>query len=243
VHPMRHGYTNDTRGDNAVVIKQYVGPAAAARHDRERSMLQRLHGALPVPTIIDSTPDLAPHRALDGALDRVPDDGRSLWMSHLGGVHGQELIDDGRARSVLRSCGVMLRHMQSVPVSLVLPDVDHAPGAVLVHGDYGPNNMLFDPRTVVVTGLLDWEWAHVGGAIEDVAWCEWIVRMHHPGEADALNELFDAYGERPPWSERQTEMIRRCQELADIPRPQSDPSDMAIELWRQRVRVTESWLE
>jgi Phosphotransferase enzyme family len=173
---MRHGYTNDTRGDDAVVIKRHVGPGAAARRDRERSMLQRLQGVLPVPTIIDSAldlpphlaPRLAPHRALDGASD----DGRSLRMSHLDGVHGQELIDDGRGRSVLRSRGVMLRQLQSIPVSLVLPEADHAAGAVLVHGDYGPNNMLFDPCTVVVTGLLDWEWAHAGGPIEDLAWCE-----------------------------------------------------------------------
>jgi hypothetical protein len=60
---MRHGYTNDTRGDGAVVIKQYVGPAAAGRYERERSMLQRLEGALPVATIIDSQPDVAPHPA------------------------------------------------------------------------------------------------------------------------------------------------------------------------------------
>lgn len=240
---MRHGYTNDTRGDGAVVIKRYVGPAAAARHDRERSMLQRLRGALPVATIIDSQPDLAPHRMLDSALDPVSDDGRCLRMSHLDGVHGQELIDDGRAGSVLRSCGVMLRQIQSISVSLVLPETDHVPGAVLVHGDYGPNNMLFDPRTVVVTGLLDWEWAHVGGPIEDLAWCEWIVRMHHPGHAHALSELFEAYGERPPWSERQTEMIRRCQEFVDMLRPPSGASDMAAERWRQRARLTESWSE
>jgi aminoglycoside phosphotransferase (APT) family kinase protein len=137
----------------------------------------------------------------------------------------------------------MLRQLQSIPVSLVLPEADHAAGAVLVHGDYGPNNMLFDPCTVVVTGLLDWEWAHAGGPIEDLAWCEWIVRMHHPGHAYALNELFEAYRERPPWSKRHTEMIRRCQELADIPRPPSDASDTAVEHWRERVRVTESWAE
>jgi hypothetical protein len=119
---MRHGYTNDTRGDGAVVIKRYVGLAAAARHDRERSILQRLRGALPVAAIIDSTPDLAPHRVLDSAVDSAVDsapdpvsvDGRCLRMSHLDGVHGQELIDDGRARSVLWSCGVMLRQTSQV---------------------------------------------------------------------------------------------------------------------------------
>lgn len=227
---MRHGYTNDTRSDGAVVVKRYVGPAAVARHDRERSMLERLHGVLPVATIIESslTSD---------------DDACCLQMSHLDGVHGQELIDDGRVRPVLRSCGEMLRRLQSIPLSVVFPDADHAGGGVLVHGDYGPNNILFDRRTVVVKGLVDWEWAHPGRPIEDLAWCEWIVRMHHPGDAHALDELFEAYGDRPPWSERRAEMVRRCQELLDMLRTLGDASGIAVERWRQRVRTTETWAE
>ncbi len=47
-----------------------------------------------------------------------------------------------------------------------------APGpperAVLVHGDLGPGNVLHDSRRV--TGLCDWELAHVGDPMEDLAW-------------------------------------------------------------------------
>ena len=47
-----------------------------------------------------------------------------------------------------------------------------APGpperAVLVHGDLGPGNVLHDGRAV--TGLCDWELAHVGDPMEDLAW-------------------------------------------------------------------------
>ncbi len=47
-----------------------------------------------------------------------------------------------------------------------------APGpperAVLVHGDLGPGNVLHDGHTV--TGLCDWELAHVGDPMEDLAW-------------------------------------------------------------------------
>ncbi len=47
-----------------------------------------------------------------------------------------------------------------------------APGpperAVLVHGDLGPGNVLHDGRQV--TGLCDWELAHVGDPMEDLAW-------------------------------------------------------------------------
>ena len=72
--------------------------------------------------------------------------------------------------------------------------------AVLVHGDYGPNNVLLDPVGHQVTAIVDWEWAHAGDPVEDLAWCEWIVRMHHPEHIAAIDALFDAYGFRPAWS-------------------------------------------
>jgi hypothetical protein len=236
---MPHGYTNDTRGDGASVVKRYLGSDASARQNRERTMLERLRGVLPVASIIPDAPD-----AVYVTSQLTPSgEGCSLRMSHLEGVHGQELIDAGLAGAVLRSCGATLRQLQSIPLSLAAPDVDHLSGTVLVHGDYGPNNMLFDPRTVVVTGLLDWEWAHVGGSIEDLAWCEWIVRMHHPGHVDALHKLFEAYGDQPPWWARRAAMVRRCQEMVDVFRSLGDAGDMAAELRRQRVRVTEGWSE
>ena len=40
--------------------------------------------------------------------------------------------------------------------------------AVLVHGDLGPGNVLHDGQRV--TGLCDWELAHVGDPMEDLAW-------------------------------------------------------------------------
>ena len=40
--------------------------------------------------------------------------------------------------------------------------------AVIVHGDAGPGNFLF--RDGKVTALLDWELAHLGDPIEDLAW-------------------------------------------------------------------------
>lgn len=47
-----------------------------------------------------------------------------------------------------------------------------APGpperAVLVHGDLGPGNVLHDGSRV--TGMCDWELAHVGDPMEDLAW-------------------------------------------------------------------------
>lgn len=47
-----------------------------------------------------------------------------------------------------------------------LPDPDGAP--VLVHGDAGPGNFLFENGHL--TALLDWELAHPGDPMEDLAW-------------------------------------------------------------------------
>jgi aminoglycoside phosphotransferase (APT) family kinase protein len=50
----------------------------------------------------------------------------------------------------------------------------------------GPNNVLFDLGTMAVTALLDWEFSGIGEAIDDIAWCEWIVRVHHPDAVSAM---------------------------------------------------------
>jgi aminoglycoside phosphotransferase (APT) family kinase protein len=38
----------------------------------------------------------------------------------------------------------------------------------LVHSDANPKNMLVDPETLTVTGLLDWEFAHSGHPFTDL---------------------------------------------------------------------------
>jgi Phosphotransferase enzyme family len=56
------------------------------------------------------------------------------------------------------------------------------------HGDFGPNNILLDPATFTVTAVLDWERAGPRpDPVDDLAWCEWIVRIHHPGDAAAVH--------------------------------------------------------
>jgi aminoglycoside phosphotransferase (APT) family kinase protein len=39
---------------------------------------------------------------------------------------------------------------------------------VLVHSDFNPKNLLVDPRSLQVTGLLDWEFAHAGHPFTDL---------------------------------------------------------------------------
>lgn len=209
MQPLRHGYTNDTRGDGAVVVKRFTGPDAPARWATERDMLELLAGRLPVPVLLAAPTG-------------------ELHLGHLAGAHGQELIDAGHAGPVLRSCGAMLHRLA---------------GADVTHGDYGPNNILFDPATAEITGILDWEWAHRGsGTVDDLAWCEWIVRTHHPDEAGALTELFAGYGSRPPWPERQAAMLARCRRMLALRRTLG-AADPGHARWARFITTTTGWAE
>ena len=233
--PLAHGYTNTTLGNDHAVVKRYQGPDAELRRQREHAMLARLPAHLPVPRLLDAAPG-------DGADDGGGGDGGAggaVRMSRLSGAHGQDLIDQGHAAAVLRGCGQVLRQIHAVDVATVFPAA-HPAETVVVHGDFGPNNLLFDPATFAVTAAMDWEWAHPGRLIEDLAWCEWIVRMHHRDHVDALGSLFDAYGQQPSWQERQDAMVARCQSLLEWCRRWS--VDSASE-WHRRLAATAAWVE
>ncbi|WP_020573349.1 phosphotransferase family protein [Actinopolymorpha alba] len=232
-----HGYTNLTVGDGSVVVKTYAGPDGPKRRERERAVLGELAGRLPIPPLL-------------------ADDGTELRVGFMPGIHGQELlapdVDSGQARSVLAACGATLARIHRTELE-GLPHVLHpvaaarteattrTAGRVLVHGDYGPNNLLLDPATTTVTAVLDWEFAHIGDPVEDLAWCEWIVRTHHPDRIGLLDAFFDAYaGEIPPWPVRKAAMIARCEELLAFC-IRWDPDGSGVAQWRQRLADTSVW--
>lgn len=55
-----------------------------------------------------------------------------------------------------------------------IPDVN-AP-VVLVQGDTGPGNFLYADGKV--TGIVDWELAHLGDPMDDIAWLSWRATQH-----------------------------------------------------------------
>jgi aminoglycoside phosphotransferase len=223
VEIMAHGYTNSTARSGQVVTKTYQGPDAVLRQHREATALAALAGCLPVPALIST-------------------DDASLSMNLMPGVHGQDLIDQGMAHRVLTACGQMLRRVHAIdPLLIQAGDLD-VPGTVLVHGDYGPNNTLLDAKAQEVTAIVDWEWVHAGDSVEDLAWCEWIVRMHHAEHVDALSAFFDAYQCRPSWAARWEAMLARCQEMLELCERWS-PGGQGVDRWRQRLMITESWTE
>jgi aminoglycoside phosphotransferase (APT) family kinase protein len=44
---------------------------------------------------------------------------------------------------------------------------------------------------------VDWEFAHIGDRLTDIAWAEWIFRTHHPHLLGALPSLFAGYQDHP----------------------------------------------
>ena len=46
--------------------------------------------------------------------------------------------------------------------------LDTVPRACLVHSDLNPKNLLLDPDTLALTGVLDWEFAHAGHPFTDL---------------------------------------------------------------------------
>ena len=218
---MRHGYTNDTSRNGGVVTKSYAGPHAETRAAAERQALTALAGLLPVPAVVDTA--------------RVG----SLTMAFIPGRHGQDLVDAGHSGEVLQACGQVLRQLHSIEPRVVFGQAD---GSVIVHGDFGPNNVLFSPEPMGVVAVLDWEFCHVGEPLEDLAWCEWIVRAHHPDSVSSLASLFDGYGWTPPWPERRAAMLRQCAFLTQFCR-EWDPLGAGVAMWADRTARTSAWHE
>lgn len=223
VKRLRHGYTNRTRRKpDGGIEKCYGGPGRFDRARRERDCLLYLRRDLPVAHVV--------------AFDKeVP----CLVMSVVRGDHGQDLVDAGHATVVLRLVGDALRRLQRLSPSVVPMLVGQ--GEVIVHGDFGPQNLLIDLDLDEVTGLVDWEFAHIGGPEEDLAWAEWIVRMHHPGSISALPELHAASGLVIEWTARHAAMLTRCEELLRY--CEAGGFDAGVDLWRSRLAATEDWTE
>jgi aminoglycoside phosphotransferase (APT) family kinase protein len=219
---MRHGYTNTTRRMPGAVLKTYAGPDSSLRQHNEVHALRAVAGRYPVPEILDVGPD-------------------SLLLGFVPGEHGQDLVDAGHADEVLRACGLALRTLHNIDVTTVFPQSTNRQH-VVTHGDFGPNNVLLDPGTFEVTAVLDWEFSAPGDAIVDAAWCEWIVRMHHPAAVTALSAFHDAYGSASPWPTRQAAMISRCLWLRDFSL-RLDPEGGGAALWEDRALTTARWTE
>jgi aminoglycoside phosphotransferase len=220
---MAHGYTHSTTRLGDIVTKAYKGQQADARCAREAAALTAMAGLLPVPPVV--------------AIGRA-----SLQTGLMPGLHGQDLIAAGMAVPVLAACGRMLRQIHQLAIPTAIADRPSGPGSVVVHGDYGPNNVLLDAHAGAVTAVLDWEWAHSGDAIEDLAWCEFIIRLHHPADIRALDGFYAAYGSRPAWVDVHQTIVSRCRWMLELCQRQH-PAGTSVRSWAERLEVAASWTE
>ena len=66
--------------------------------------------------------------------------------------------------------------------------LDRVTRTCLVHSDLNPKNLLVDPETLQVTGVLDWEFAHAGGPTTDLGN---LLRLDRdPAFADAVLDVY-----------------------------------------------------
>ena len=86
------------------------------------------------------------------------------------------------------------------------------------------------------TGL---EFADDGDPVEDLAWAEWIVKMHHPGAALATPALFESYGWTPSWPVRHAAMLEKCVKLVELCRRRGHQD--AVDIWQLRAQITRAW--
>jgi aminoglycoside phosphotransferase (APT) family kinase protein len=74
--------------------------------------------------------------------------------------------------------------------------INHAPPSVeetvLLQGDTGPANFLYDPEAARVTVVMDWEWAHFGDPLEDLGNI-WVRDFFYPSSGGNLTEYFRYY--------------------------------------------------
>jgi aminoglycoside phosphotransferase (APT) family kinase protein len=163
-----------------------------------------------------------------------------LRLGYIDGINGRDVVAAGQATQFLRAMGHFLQHLQRIDPQSVA-DILPGEGPVLVHGDYAPYNCLMDRGGADVLAILDWEVAHLGSPVLDLAWCEWQFRATYPRHVWALSSLFDAYGMEPTWSLRHDTMLARLDELRRGAEQADQPDTAAA--WTKLLRKTEAFTE
>lgn len=150
-------------------------------------------------------------RPADGTL--VVGDGHGSWAGHaravaradLDRLHETRFADlESRLRDGLES---------------LLASVEVDPTPVLTHGDYAPDNLLVDPATGELTGVVDWELATADDRVHEIATAEVYLSEWAPADSPRRRLVRDAllsgYGAESAWPTSSYEAAdrRRVSEL------------------------------
>ncbi|WP_370247480.1 phosphotransferase family protein [Nocardioides sp.] len=187
-------FLSDLGGEPVVVRIHARDPGRAVI---DAAVLSLVRGLLPVPPVLEVRPGgteapgllltgLLPGERGDLVLDRLRERGDDDGLERLGracgdvaGVlAGTTFPRPGRfvdaALTVVPWSAAELAHVDPAPVlgeALALEAEDRLaawPWHSLVHADLNPKNLLVDPDTLQVTGVVDWEYAHVGHPASDL---------------------------------------------------------------------------
>lgn len=190
-------------GDRAVVVRIEQGGMFGTDTASEVRVMRALHAAgFAVPRIeaVDESGDVLGEpafvmEAVPGVV-RLDDAGLDDIVRSVAALHAVpiDVLDDtGRApREVIADNIAGLRELYRRH-SPQLPLLEHAAAwldahleptgpSVVVHGDAGPGNALFDPERGLTT--IDWEFAHIGDAAEDWAYLA-MIRGRRIMDADS----------------------------------------------------------
>ena len=106
----------------------------------------------------------------------------------------QRFRDDGRLAAWAQADWENLVYLLDEAEGIVVGTGREATRHVLVHSDFNPKNLLVDPVSLKVTGVLDWEFAHAGSPYADLGNVTRFER--HPAFVESVVSAFLA--EAPP---------------------------------------------
>ena len=98
------------------------------------------------------------------------------------------------SQALAQTRGAQTATMRSAPTWLESTTPTPPTRPCIVHGDYRTGNLLYDRSGI--TGVLDWEMAHPGDPLEDVAWAQlasWRIGTGLVGALLTDDEWIDAY--------------------------------------------------
>ncbi len=234
LRPLEGGWSGETflaeAGGDRTVVRIFAGlrhPPEAA--EIQASLLRLVRGLLPVPAVLEQRPGLLVTEFLPGVrgdllLPTLPPDRLRRVGAAVGRVAAALSAMPMLRRGVFADGDLRIERYD-----LTLPEalgglgrraealLDEEARACLVHSDLNPKNLLVDPETLEVTGVLDWELAHAGHPFTDLgnllrfdrepAYVEGVLSAYpDPGRAlelaraadlHALAELASRAGENP----------------------------------------------
>ena len=217
-----YGYTNKTHCEDGVVIKTYMGANARERYATELEIYQLLQGMTFMPDLI-----------------KYDETRLNILTKYIKNRHAQDLLDENGS-DVMCAIGKLLRDLQEIQIESIDGTIRRG-SEVLVHGDFGPQNVLLARDSFEIVGLVDWEWAHFGDKFEDIAWAEWLIRMHYEAKRPMIDALYDGFREMPVWETRHTFMIKKCEAILDFAK--RDRNEQSITMWSKRIHRVRTFTE